>query len=216
MQSATVAPAAAPRQARRNYLIDRSFQLKYTLIMVVVGAAISLLFGAMMYQAHLETMQLMSLPESLRATVAAQDATLLGLVLAISLVMALALGLVGVLITHRIAGPIYVFSHYIALIGEGRFPRIRPLRRGDELKGFHDVFEHAVARMRERETAEGKALQEIAASLDGAAARGAEDAEALRLCGFRLRELSSRKLEAAAGDEPSRPSSSGGADKPAA
>ncbi len=213
MQSA---PAAAARQARRNYLIDRSFQLKYTLIMVVVGAAISLLFGAMMYQAHLETTQLMSLPDAVRATVAAQDATLLWLMAAISLVMALALGLIGVLITHRIAGPIYVFSHYIALIGEGRFPRIRPLRRADELKGFHDVFENAVARMREREKAEGKALQEIATSLEGAAARGGEDAEGLRLCSSRLRELSSRKLEAAAGDDPSRDESKGAKDRPTA
>lgn len=199
MSSATAA-SAATRKARRTYLIDRAFQLKYTLVMMVVGAAVSLLFGAMMYQAHLETTQLLSLPEPVRATVAAQDSTLLWLVISISLVMALALGLFGVLVTHRVAGPIYVFSHYMAVLGEGRFPTVRPLRKSDELREFHDVFERAVAHLRERERAEGKALQEIAQVVEAAAARGGEDQEALRLSLMRLKELSAHKLKVAAGD----------------
>jgi methyl-accepting chemotaxis protein len=198
MNSATA--ASAQRHSRRTYLIDRGFQLKYTLVMMVVGAAISLLFGAMMYQAHLEITELLSLSEPARATVAAQNSTLLWLVVSISLVMALALGLFGVILTHRIAGPIYVFSHYMAVLGEGRFPKVRPLRKSDELGEFHDVFARAVAHLRERERAEGKALQEIAQVVEAAAARAGEDQEGLRLSLLRLKELSAHKLAVAAGE----------------
>ena len=204
MQSENAAPARA-KIGRRNYLIDRSFQLKYTIIMVVVGAAISLLFGAMMYQAHVEATQLMELPNPYREAVASQDGTLLWLVMAIAAVMAIALGLFGVLVTHRVAGPIYVFSHYMRVLGEGKFPKLRPLRKGDELKGFYDVFDQAVSDLKAREKANAEQLQEIAAIVAAAAAQTPEAAEAVKPALEKLREMSEKMLAAASTEEPATP-----------
>ncbi|HCF61691.1 MAG TPA: hypothetical protein DFS52_27300 [Myxococcales bacterium] len=203
MQSENAAPARA-KVGRRKFLIDRAFQLKYTVIMVVVGAAISLLFGAMMYQAHVEATQMMDLPDRFREAVADRDSALLWLVMAIAVVMAVALGLFGVLVTHRVAGPIYVFSHYVRVLGEGRFPKLRPLRKNDELKGFYEVLHEAVLTMREREKADGEQLKELAAAIE-AAAKSPELAEALKPTVEKLRAMSEKMLEAAATEEPATP-----------
>jgi hypothetical protein len=42
--------------------------------------------------------------------------------------------------THRISGPIYVMSRYMDEVFEGKTPKIRPLRKNDELKEFYDMF----------------------------------------------------------------------------
>ncbi len=201
----TANPAQArAKVSRRNFLIDRSFQTKYTAYMVLVGAAISILFGAMMYQAHVEATQLIDMPDPLREAVKSQDASLLWLVLAISLVMAVALGLFGVLVTHRIAGPIYVFSHYMNVLGRGRYPLLRPLRKNDELKSFYEVFHEAVTSMRARDKSEGQLLQDIARVLDEAAARSADNA-ALKPAAEQLRTIGQRMLDAAATEDPATP-----------
>jgi hypothetical protein len=203
MQSDNGAPARA-KVGRRNYLIDRTFQLKYTIIMVVVGAAISLLFGAMMYQAHVEATQLMDLPDNLRSAVETQDNMLLWLVMAIAVVMAIALGLFGVLVTHRIAGPIYVFSHYLKVMGEGRYPKLRPLRKGDELKAFYEVLHQAVAQLRAKDKAQAAELQALAASIESAAGQ-ADPAAALKPVVEKLKSMSDKLIEVASSEEPATP-----------
>jgi hypothetical protein len=203
VESASAAPGRA-KVGRRNFLIDRAFQVKYTLYMVVVGAAISLLFGAMMYQAHVEATQLIDLPDpGLREAVKSQDATLLWLVMAIAVVMAVSLGLFGILVTHRVAGPIYVLSHYMSVLGTGRYPMLRPLRKNDELKGFYDVFHQAVASMKERDKTHGEELKKLAADLEAAMAKS--DASGLKPAAEALRALSQSLLEVAASEEPATP-----------
>src|SRR5262249_52530975 len=54
------ASATAPaRQSRRTYLIDRGFQLKYAAMLMVAGALVSALFGAMMFLAHSESQRVL-------------------------------------------------------------------------------------------------------------------------------------------------------------
>lgn len=202
-ESASAAPARV-KVGRRNFLVDRGFQLKYTLYMVVVGAAISLLFGAMMYQAHVEATQLIDMPDPLREAVKMQDSTLLWLVMAIAVVMAVALGLFGILVTHRVAGPIYVFGHYMNVLGEGRYPMLRPLRKNDELKTFYETFHGAVALLKERDRTRGEELKKIAAAIEEAAAKSPE-AAALKPAAETLKAMADKMLEAASSADPATP-----------
>ncbi len=189
---------------RRTFLVDRSFQVKYTMYLVIVGAAISLLFGAMMYQAHVETTLLVDRPE-LREAIKSHDSTLRWMVVVIAVVMAMALGLFGILVTHRVAGPIYVFSHYLAVLGQGRYPLLRPLRRRDELKSFYEVFHRAVTSMRERDKTEGQVLTELARILEATAAKIPDAAETLGPAAGKLRVIGQRMLEAAASQDAATP-----------
>jgi hypothetical protein len=174
MESVTSMPNPAnsrPRLPfyRRTYLIDRSFQLKYTVILMLVGAAISLLFGALMYQAHVDATALMDLPNPFREAVSSGDRMLLWLVLGIAVIMAAAMGLFGVLVTHKVAGPIYVLTHYMTTLSQGKYPQMRPLRKNDELKEFFERFRAAVESMKSREGDEGTTLREAATKLQSLA-----------------------------------------------
>src|SRR5262245_27543603 len=108
MDAAQTAPTGQPKSFRRTYVIDRGFQLKYTLMLVAAGALISALFGGMMYLAHVDAQRAMNPAPALREELARADATLLTLMAAITVLMAAAFGLFGVLITHRVAGPVFV------------------------------------------------------------------------------------------------------------
>ncbi|MFN7134843.1 MAG: hypothetical protein ACK4N5_22375 [Myxococcales bacterium] len=204
MQSPTAA-TGRPMHSRKTYLIDRGFQLKYTVILVVVGAAVSLLFGAMMYQAHVETTQVLELPDPYKQVVAQQDSSLLWVVAGISVLMAVALGLFGVLVTHRVAGPIYVFSHYVNVLGQGRYPQLRPLRKNDELKSFFETLQVAVASMRERDRADAEALAQAAETIERAAAQSPELAEGLKAAAESIRAIGARRLEASKSEDPATP-----------
>ena len=145
-------------------MIDRGFQLKYTLLLVAVGAVVSALFGGMMYLAHLDATR--SLGAAAQAELAHAETTQLALTVAMSALMAAALGLFGILITHRVAGPVYVMSHYISVLAKGRYPIMRPLRKRDELKNFFDRFQSAIESLRTREAEEAEQLEHALTILD--------------------------------------------------
>jgi hypothetical protein len=191
--------------ARRTYLIDRSFQLKYTFVLVGVGAVLSLLFGAMLYRAHQEATQMMELPDPYQSLVAQQDDHYLLLVAGVSLAMALTLGLCGVVITHRVAGPIYVLGHYMNVLGEGRYPLMRPLRKKDEFKALFESFDGAVAAMKDRDRSDGQALQAAVTAIEAAAEKSPELASALMDAAAQVRSIGARRLEASSSADPATP-----------
>jgi hypothetical protein len=200
------APAAPPKFGRRTFVVDRGFQLKYTLMLAITGAVISAVFGCLMYAAHVEARRTVEsyrtlVPSAwLKIQLSQGETTMLWLVAGVTVMMAAALGLFGVLITHRVAGPIYVMSNYMAVLGNGRFPRMRPLRKNDELKHFFDRFHEAVEMLKKRETDEAAQLQEIIAQLTPLATT--PEAQAALLT---LRTLQERKAASIAGPAPAAP-----------
>jgi nitrogen fixation/metabolism regulation signal transduction histidine kinase len=54
--------------------------------------------------------------------------------------------------THQISAPIYLLTQYIEEIIEGRYPEVRPIRRGDEFREFYQLFEKMVETLKERES----------------------------------------------------------------
>jgi len=102
--------------------------------------------------------------------------------------MALALGLLGVVVTHRVAGPVYVMSHYMTVLATGRYPRMRTLRRGDELKRFFQVFIHAVDAVKAREARHAAVLEDAVDRMRSALARAPELAPAIEALAAAARE----------------------------
>lgn len=145
---------------RRHYLVDRGFQLKYALLMGVAGLAVAAIFGIWLHQAHVQATALLSPDAETRALVERSDRLLLGAFVAIALLLATALALLGVIITHRVAGPVFVMGHYLRVLAEGRFPRMRTLRRSDELKTFFQIFIEAVTAMKVREARHAAVLED--------------------------------------------------------
>lgn len=168
-------PSSIHKRVRRTYIVDRGFQLKYTLLLVGTGTLISLVFGAMAYLASIDAHRALAVELSrpgvrgISATaekvISESNTTLLFLTLGVAALMALALALLGILVTHRVAGPLYVMSRYISILAEGRYPLFRPLRRNDELRAFFERFQRAIDSMRARESDEASKLQEAIQNL---------------------------------------------------
>ena len=166
--------AAGTPVSRRRYLVDRGFQLKYALLMALAGLVVAAVFGVWLHQAHVQATALLSPDAETRALVERSDRLLLGAFVAIALLLAAALGLLGVVITHRVAGPVFVMGHYLQVLAQGRFPRMRTLRRSDELKTFFHTFIDAVDAMKVREARHTAVLEDAVRRMRAAAAAAPE------------------------------------------
>lgn len=168
-----------PGYGRRTYLLDREFQLKYILLLSALGAGGMGVLGLLAHRVHVTT-------EAAEAGTTLLWLTGLGVV-----GLGVTLGLFGLVLTHRVAGPVHVMSLYMAALAAGRYPRLRPLRKKDELRSFFDRFGEAVERIRQREAEEAHAIAEVMEAF-GPLANTEEAREALRT----LEALHGRKKQA--------------------
>jgi nitrogen fixation/metabolism regulation signal transduction histidine kinase len=81
--------------------------------------------------------------------------------------LVVALALVGIVVTHKVAGPVYKMTRQIRELGEGSLRMPAPLRKGDELGSFFDTFASTVQSLRERREKEIAALDAAIAQLGG-------------------------------------------------
>jgi methyl-accepting chemotaxis protein len=175
MAEGTAAAAGGPASpARRRYLVDRGLQLRAAALLAGAGAVLSLLCGLWLHQAHVAATELLPLDAESRLLVDQTDRDLLLVLVGITLLMAVALGFLGILLTHRVAGPLFVLGRSMRTLAEGRFPRVRALRRGDELRHLYGSVTEAIATLRHREERLVDRLDEAVAQLSLAVPRAPE------------------------------------------
>lgn len=192
--------AAGARDAghhRRQFLVDRRFQLKYALVLSGAGLVVAVVFGLWLHQAHVQATALLAPDPETRALVARSDRMLLAAFAAIAMLLAAALGLLGVIVTHRVAGPVFVMGHYLRVLADGRFPRMRTLRRSDELKEFFRTFIDAVEALKVREARHAAVLEDAVRRMQDAVRSAPELAPAIEALEAAIRE---RRLALAADD----------------
>ncbi len=108
-----------------------------------------------------------------RTALAALAAAFLAFVALVALAM--------IVVTHRIAGPVYRFRVLAEEVGKGRLPKARALRGGDELQTLHSTFTWMIGQLRERESGELEKLEKaLAAARAGAPADVVAALEPLR------------------------------------
>ena len=153
----------------KNYLLDAPFQLKYTGYLVGVALVISVVLGVFLWRtsnkvvdesAKVSDVVKMSIkndpiygdnPELMKSftdsasdsdnRVAQQQRAMLGSVVGGLTLLCVLIGLLGIYITHKVAGPVYKMKLLLKQVGQGKlnFPR-GGLRKGDELQHFFDAF----------------------------------------------------------------------------
>jgi hypothetical protein len=77
--------------------------------------------------------------------------TVLVVVLALLVV---GVGFAGIIVTHRVAGPIYKMRRQLRELGDGNYKVPYPLRKGDELVDFFEEFRTMVKQLRHRQEKE--------------------------------------------------------------
>jgi hypothetical protein len=68
---------------------------------------------------------------------------ILWVLLGTGLLLMLGLGLYGIKMTHKVAGPLFKVSLYFAKMRDGRLDKVYNLRKGDQLVDFYDHFKQA-------------------------------------------------------------------------
>ena len=61
------------------------------------------------------------------------------------LLLVLGLAVYGIKMTHKVAGPLFKVSLYLAKMRDGRFDKVWNLRKGDQLVDFYEHFKTAHA-----------------------------------------------------------------------
>lgn len=155
-----------PKRSIRNYLLDARFQLKYTMMVVGVAVVVASILGFLAYRYSTGMTQSltasMAMQPDLDPEVArnlegyAHDAdmrVLFGIVGGI-LVLALILGVTGIIVTHKLVGPAYKLKRLFGEISDGHLRVVGKLRKGDELQDVFDAFERMVLALRKRQEEE--------------------------------------------------------------
>lgn len=103
-----------------------------------------------------------------------QRTMLITLTTALSLLVVL-IGFAGIMVTHKVAGPIFKMKRQIKEVGEGHLRIPNKLRRGDELIDFFEAFETMVINLRSRQQGEIDKLERALATLEPKAEPGELD-----------------------------------------
>jgi len=127
---------------RRNYYINKAFQSEFILKfcgLVMLGSA---LFGIILYMFSKNTLTT-SFENSRLVIKSTADYIFPGLLfggLLVAVFTAIAAGLVVMLMTHRIAGPMYRFEKYINDIGSGKLYSDLKIRQKDQFQNMVDAL----------------------------------------------------------------------------
>lgn len=77
------------------------------------------------------------------------------------------LGFAGIVLTHKIAGPIFKMKRLLREVGGGKLVLREKLRKGDELQHFFEAFEQMVGDLRARQEREIARVDDIVSRLEG-------------------------------------------------
>lgn len=84
---------------------------------------------------------------------------------AVLLLLSVAVGLAGIVVTHKVAGPIYKMTRQFHDVADGHWNMPSPLRKGDELGDFFHEFEDMVGALRSQREHEMELMAELESRL---------------------------------------------------
>ena len=173
----------------KNYLLDRRFQLKYTGMAVFVTVSVASVLGYLAYdfskgQTEAFTAPMASQPSLDEATAndleqfaKQEDRKVRNAIVGGVLLLAIALGLTGILVTHRVVGPTYRMKRLFRHVGEGHLEVTTGIRKGDELQDLYHSFAEMVESLREQRAEDIERLERTVAQMEASGAQSAYVAE---------------------------------------
>ena len=182
-------PAPRPKYKRRlsNYLLDPKLQLRYVLVVTILSGVIATSLGVLIYQQNRAASESIEedlkvlmqktaqdgFQEEIASDLESDDRALIYKMAAIGLALVLILSLYLVVMTHRVAGPLFKIGMYFERMAEGKLGRVTPLREGDLLQDFFAQFKLMHEAVRARAVADTDAMERALQRLREGAAAGA-------------------------------------------
>jgi hypothetical protein len=177
-----------------NYMLDKRLQLRYILLVTILSGVISGSLGYLIYQqrhAASESIErdlaaltqddqsLKDFQHQVAAGMAAEDRALVYKMVGVGIGLVVILSLYLLIMTHKVAGPLYKISSYFDRMAEGRLGNVSALRRGDMLQDFFGNFREMHEAVRTRAQADVITMESAAVALRAKAGDSKELADAL-------------------------------------
>jgi nitrogen fixation/metabolism regulation signal transduction histidine kinase len=183
--------SGAPRQKHKrrlsNYLLDKKLQLRYVLVVTILSAIISGTLGTLIYQQmHLASQDVAQnlkaledpadedddFQKQISDDMERRDSELMYEMAAVGIGMVIILSAYLVIMTHKVAGPLYKVSYYFDKMAAGKMGVVTPLRRGDMLTDFYDGFRDMHNAVRGRLQKDNAAMGKLVEACQGAGIEG--------------------------------------------
>lgn len=167
-----------PKRLFRNYLLNRRLQLGYAVSIAALSTAITSLLGLVIYQqrtfasarilAALDGAGMEWLGPVVRAQVASElgaaDTSLVTRMVGLGILLALGLLASLIVMTHKVAGPLWRMSRCLDTMVAGELPVVGPLRRGDQLKELFATLDSTIGALRERRQRDAELVAAVVAT----------------------------------------------------
>jgi len=163
------------KRSLRNYLLNSSYQLRFTGVIVVISAILTGGLGYLvLHNAH-EASRVVQvramdptdeLAQQLVQQFAHGDRILMVTLIAFGFILSVVLAAYGIVLTHKVAGPLFKITNHLDKIRDGKLGVVYNLRKGDQLVDFFEHFKGAHDALRQR-TEEDIALLDKAIAAAG-------------------------------------------------
>ena len=177
-------PGPRPKYKRKlaNYLLDKKLQLRYVVIITLLSGAIAGTLGYMIFDQQRQSTE--SIEDKLEeltdkndaATITSdyesEDRALVYKMIVAGSALVIILSLFLVVMTHKVAGPLYKTSIYFDRMAEGRLGNVTPLRTGDMLQDFYANFKDMHDAVRARAVADVETMEKAVQALRDARNQG--------------------------------------------
>jgi len=153
---------------RRNYFIDKSFQSRFILKFCVLVGLGGLLTIALLYILALKSTTV-SFVNSRVVVMSTADFILPILIQTVAVVLVivgLATVFITLLVSHKIAGPLFRFKKVLEQLGEGDFSQDFHIRNLDQMQELADTFDGTIKQTRLKLSAVQDAVNSLKVSLN--------------------------------------------------
>lgn len=174
-------PVKGKRPYRRklsNYLLDKSLQLRYVAFVTLLSAVISGALGYMIWRQANQASDYLresvaetfghDIQEAVDDDVSDRDTDLVLTMGGVGVGLVVVLTLYLIIMTHKVAGPLYKVSSYFDKMAAGRLGDVWNLRKGDMLRDFYDKFKDMHTTVRERHKADNALIGRFLKACDDA------------------------------------------------
>lgn len=168
-----------PPRKLSNYLLNKSLQLRYVAFVTVMSAVISGALGYLIWRQEadassyvLQAFDAFTRDAELRGAISDRlqsgDDRLILTMAGAGLGLVVVLFLYLVVMTHKVAGPLYKVSRYFDEMAEGKLGNVWALRKGDMLQDFYVKFMRMHDALKRRHKEDNEAMKKFIAACESA------------------------------------------------
>jgi hypothetical protein len=173
------------RRRLSNYLLNKRLQLRYVGFVTILSAVLSGTLGYLIWQQeHQASSQILASVDSLCESgdteacdefrkdldenLSSYDTSLVLIMGGVGVGLSVVLFLFMVVMTHKIAGPLYKVSTYFSKMARGKLGPVYPLRKGDMLIEFYEKFQNMHEAVRSQFQRDNELLERFLRACDEA------------------------------------------------